>query len=1259
MPLAKLALACLLAVLGACGVSRAKPASDTLAEQFLHPPDSAKPWVYWFWMNGNLTKEGITADLEAMHRVGIGGALIMNVSNSIPPGRVEFMGDPWRELFVHAIKEASRLGLQINMNNDDGWTGSGGPWNTPEHSMQMLAWSETQIAGPCAFDGILPKPSVKKTQAVGLGGEAPPPGSDAADTFFRDIAVYAVPSIGPNMRELAPAITTSGSKINPATLTDGNLATGIRLPIPSADAPQFIQIEFAKPFTARSLALFTGSSRQNHGGTIEVSDDGKSFRPVRKFQIPVNGIMPSVLAASFPEVSARYFRIVFDRPAPKSNGIAIQELELSPDVRLESWSTKAGFSRFDGMEPADEKATAQGAPIDLTDKLDADGRLHWDAPAGAWTIVRLGHTSTGKMNHPATPGGVGLECDKLSKEAVEKHFDGMLGKLIADVGPLAGKALAATHIDSWEVGTQNWTPEFRAEFQKRRGYDPMPYVPAMIGVPVGGTEVSERFLWDVRRTLADLIADNYVGHLRELAHYHGMELSIEAYGNGNFDNLQCAARADIPMAEFWAGHPEQAERGKQPASVAHQLGESIVGAEAFTAAPEFGKWQNHPASLKTLGDAAFCSGINRFVFHRWAMQPWLDRWPGMTFGPHGIHFERTVTWFEQSRAWLAYLARCQFMLQQGNAVADLCYLQSEHAPSGLPGSAALEPPVPPGRDYDGCSAEMLQKMSVSDGRLVLPSGMSYRLLVLPETRFMTPGLLRKIRDLVRAGAHVVGTRPEKSPSLENFPACDDEVRALADELWGAKAEASSGPDGRTVGEGRVYWGVPLEKILVSMDSLPDVEWVPASDAKGLAWIHRRTADAEIYFVANSLDHPVAADAIFRVSDKLPELWHPDTGEIEPLAVWQKTSDGRTRVPLRLEPTGSLFVVFRKSADGVDPIVRITRNGESLEHGAEPGKLVIRKATYGVPDDPARTLDVTPQLAARIKDGKLEIRVWCDFGKGDPAPRTKKTLRVEYTCDGVEAVASAMDSEHLSLPEHEPPPASLKVEVKGTPEAPQLLAWEPGRYGFTTASGRKSACEVASVPPAQIVPGPWTVQFPPKWGAPPEITLGQLISWTEHPDPGVKYFSGTAAYRMTFEFPAPDQKSRTFLDLGVVKELAEVILNGHNLGILWKSPFRIDVTDWVKPGANTLEVRVTNLWANRLIGDEQKPPYLKWQPGGAPAEWPDWLIDGGPVPDTGRFTFTTWHHYSKDSALLPSGLLGPVTLCTAVDSTPILKGDEQK
>lgn len=1205
--------------------------ADDLAASFQSPPPSARPWVYWFWMNGNITKEGITADLEAMARVGIGGTLIMSVSNGIPPGRVDFLSPQWRDLFAHAVREAARLGIEINMNNDDGWTGSGGPWVIPADSMQVVTWSETRVEGPADFDGALPQPPTRLDH-------------------YRDIAVFALPSAGPALRELAPKITCSHPRFNPLTLTDGDLETGVNLPKPSPESPVTIGIEFAKPFTARSLTILTGPGRQNHGGCIETSDDGNAWRTIHRFSIPGSGINATALGAAFAPAAARFFRISFDREAPKGGGLSLRELDLSPDPRIDNWPSKSGRMRVDGMPPA--ASTAPGIPRvsirDITASMDATGRLRWKVPAGRWLLLRIGHTTTAKTNHPATPAGTGLECDKFSSEAMDRFFSGMMAKLIADAGPLAGKTLSLTHIDSWEVGSQNWTPKFLDAFRARRGYDARPHLPAMLGFPIESHEIAERFLWDMRLTFSDLIADNYVGHLRSLAKRHGLGLSIEAYGNGNFNNLQCAARSDMPMSEFWAGKPEGAERGKEPASAAHLLGIPIVGAESFTADPDNDRWTQHPYAIKALGDAAFCSGINRFIFHRYAMQPWMDRLPGMTFGPHGIHYERTNTWFEQSRAWLQYLARCQYLLQQGTFVADLLYFVGESVPKSLPPRRSLKPAPPHGYDYDGCDAETLLKHAVANnGRIAFPSGISYRLLILPpESTQMTPRLLKKINDLVKAGAHVLGPKPGKSPSLENYPDCDAEVAEIANVLWGD----TTSPGEKATGKGKVYWNKTIEEILASLDIRPDLAWVAPTATAEIDWIHRRIADADIYFISNQGDSFEVADITFRVSGKRPEIWDPNTGEARPSPTWSATGDGCTSVHLRLDPRGSAFVVFRETAS--PHYTAILRNGGPVDGEPIARAVYITKALYGILDDPKRTRDVTGKISAMVTNGTLAVRAWSNIA-GDPAPNVRKTLRVEYTTDGEPKVSSVQDGQTLRINEAFLPPLP-SAELRSFEGATKLVAWRPGNYEVLSTSNKSIAISVAELPQPIAPTGPWELSFPPNLGAPPSVILEKLISWADHPHDGVKYFSGTAVYRTTFAIPkerSPEVGTRkTFLDLGHVEVMAEVILNGRNLGVLWKPPFRADVTGDIMPGENIIEVRVTNLWPNRLIGDERRPPYLKWNGSrGGPAEWPGWVTDGGPVPDTGRTTFTTWHHYGKDDPLLPSGLIGPFTITFGMES----------
>ena len=1121
---------------------------DKLENNFRQPPASARPWVNWFWLDGNITREGITADLEAMQRVGIGGVLLMDVTQNIPPGPVPFGGPEWRALFKHTVKEADRLGLQVSIHNAPGWCGSGGPWITPDLSMRRVVSSRTNLVGPLHFSDVLP----------GL------PGNKGSG---HDIALLAFPTLvgeGAPVPGFAPRITSSGSDpIDAAKLLDGNPATSVTLPAPHGKQ-EFLQLEFNEPFTASFLKLTESGRRQRFQGRLQVSDNGRTFREVREFMSSGKG-----LALPFETISARYFRILFTKADASLDHLEFSELELTPVFHISSSQAKAGLSRMPAAEAGADAvsnvppyaAIAPEKVIDLSSRLTPGGRLDWDVPKGLWTVVRLGDISTDQYNHPARAEGVGLECDKLSQEAMDTHFAAFLGQLISDVGDLAGKSFVATHIDSWENGFQNWTPRFREEFQKRRGYDLLPYLPAFSGRIVGSLDQSERFLWDVRRTIADLLADNYAGRLAQLAHEHGLQLSIEAYGNGPFDDLLYAGRADVPMAEFWLQPRDYADfQNHAMPSAAHTYGKPIVAAEAFTSYPLSAKWQNHPFSLKPLGDAAFCEGINRLVFHRYAHQPWLDRRPGMTMGQWGVHYERTQTWWEFSKPWHEYLARCQYLLQSGRFVADLCYLTQEGAFTEAPPRASLQPPVPAGYDYDVAAPEVvLTRMSVQNGRLVLPDGMSYRLLVLPPGETMTPQLLRKIRELVEAGAIVVGTPPLRSPSLTDYPNCDTSVRQMAVELWGAC-------DGKTVkehdfGKGKVIWPGSLAEILSELGVPPDFRQTTVISGAPLRRIHRIIEGADVYFVADSNPLAQSAECVFRITGKQPELWHPETGQMERALLWHPQTEG-TAVTLKFEPAGSVFVVFRDNAPGSDPLLGLTRDGQS---------------------------DPDTQLV-RASNGESEI-----------------------------------------------------------------VAERKGVYEAKTASGRTLRAEINDLPQPFLLGGPWDVEFSPGLGAPNHIVLDHLMSWTQNTNPGVKYFSGTATYTKKFALPAEllAKNRRLMLDLGDVQVIAQVTLNQKDLGIVWKPPFRIKVTPAARAGENKLEIRVVNLWPNRLIGDEQLPEDCEWRTQGADygdplLKWPDWLLEGKPSP-TGRIAFATWKHWKKDSSLLESGLLGPVTFYAAEEA----------
>ena len=1047
-------------------------------------------------MNGNVTREGITADLESMQRVGIGGAEIFNASEGIPAGPVKFNSPEWHEMFSFAVKEANRLGLELCVHNCAGWSSSGGPWNSKEHSMEHVVITETKITGGQKFSGTLPQPKTEWD-------------------VYHDIAV------------LAFHVSDTHLRIENVEAKDGD-----------------------------------------NGAFVDSS-----------------------------------------------------EVENSAPANL--------FIKHDHV-------------LDLSRQMDANGRLDWDAPAGDWVVLRIGRTPVGVSNHPAPEEGTGPECDKFSTAALDAHWAGFVQKCIDDAGPLAGKGKTFNDvlIDSYEVGGQNWSENFRAEFQKRRGYDPLKFLPAFTGRVVDTPEISERFLFDVRRTISDLFADNYYGHFKELCDAHGMTASIEPY-TGPYESLQQGAAAEIPMGEFWVGGGGIDASVKLASSVGHIYGRNIIGTESFTASPssQHGRWMDDPYAIKALGDRVFCSGINRYIFHRFAMQPWTNRWPGMTMGQWGTHFDRTSTWWEQGRAWLQYVARCQFLLQQGRFVADAAYFCGENSPAEM---RVGDPALPPGYDFDAIGADALKTAAVENHQLVLKSGMRYRVLVLPPSdRNISPPLLKKIRTFVEDGLTLVGPPPQHAPGLENYPKCDEEVKALVTAVWGDC-------DGKKITShqlknGRVYWGVTMKDIFSALNVKPDFEFTSPDRAR-LSYIHRTDGNAEIYFVANSRDSFDSADCTFRVTGKTPELWHADAGVMEVAPVWRE-ENGRTIVPLHFDPSGSVFVIFRKTASN-DHAISITENIQPKKSGHTP-QLLIHRALYGVGTE--TNIDVTAKLSELVENGSLSAQIGNDLAGGDPLYGVPKKCTVDYSLDGVRQSITVAEGETLVLGQAgiygEPPSLLLHTQANGTMSVSATVL---GAVQITLASGKKLHADVRDVPAPIEIAGAWDLTFPPNWGAPENVTFEKLISWTESTNSGVKYFSGTATYAKEIEIPAEDVQAghSIWLDLGRVKNLAEVSLNGRPLGILWKPPFRVNLTGVAQPGENKLEIKVTNLWPNRLIGDEQLPDDRQWN-GKRLEQWPQWVLDGKPSP-TGRFTFTTWHHWTKDDTLLESGLLGPVKLIPGVE-----------
>ncbi len=1038
----------------------ANTALADLASDFRSPPPEARPWVYWFWNNGNVTKPGITADLEAMQRVGVGGVIIMDVVERFapPPGTADFMNPEWQSLFQFSVEEAHRLGLEINMTNGPGWCGSSGPWVTPELSMQKLVTSSATIEGG-AKPVSAPAPAKNAKRDTDTFNSVVP-----FEDFYRDVAVLAYP---------APE---NGAPVKPETV------------------------------------------------------------------------------------------------------------------------------------------------IDLTNKLGADGKLDWTAPTGKWVIQRIGTVSTGSSTRPPVKGGNGLEIDKLSAAAMDVHFDHQMGKLIAAAGKMAGPTLSATHIDSWEVGSQNWTPLMREEFKKRRGYDPLPYLPNVItkesGHTIGEPALADRFKWDYDQTCAELLADNYVGELAKRAHEHGLRLTMEGYDLPFGDEATYTSRVDEPMSEFWTGGGNQNERkARQMASVAHVNGQQIVGAEAFTSG-DSEQWKLHPALIKAGGDYQFSQGINRFVIHRYAHQPYLDKFPGATMGPWGLHYERTNTWWEMSGAWHAYLSRCQQMLRQGHFVADVCYLRPEQ-----PNQTYLDakPALPSGYRYDEISAEaLIARLSVKDGRLTLPDGMSYRVLVLPPVKTMTPALARKIKQLVSDGATIYGPKPVTSPSLADYPNCDQDVAAIGNEVW-ADCDGQAVKD-RTFGKGHVYYGMSMDEVLKTLNVSPDFQ----STAR-LNWIHRDVGDAQIYFIANPMAAAVEATCTFRGGMGRGEAWNPETGETRPLAQYEAKGDF-VSIPLRLNASGSAFIVFRKSQPRLAPASTITLNRQPIAKPTESPAIKVLSARYGPPGDAARTRDVKDKLQAMLdaREGGFAVG---DLARGDdPAYGVVKTLDVDYVAGEKPGHYTGIDTDTIALrvPASAPErPAELAMDEQGKLA---LVAREPGAYELKTSDGATKRVEVKSVAPAIAIDGPWEVHFTKSWGAPDAIRLEKLISLSESPDEGVKHYSGTIHYSTSFDFTPPtDGATEWTLDLGDVQVMAQVRLNGAELGTLWDPPFRLSTPAFrsaLKPGKNVLEISVADLWPNRMIADAA-------------------------LPVEKRLTWSSFEPFKPDSPLMKSGLIGPVRLEPAV------------
>ena len=1102
------------------GAATAQSDLDSLKRGFENPPESAHPRVWWHWMNGNITKEGIKLDLEWMHRVGVAGFQNFDAALDTPQvvdKRLAYMTPPWKDAFRYATTLADQLGMEEAIAGSPGWSESGGPSVPASQGMKKYVWSETLVEGGKPFTGTLAHPPTNSGPFQNLGirdNMERPAGAPAIPQFYADAAVVAYRRAAGDVstESLHAKVTASAGSPDIDLLSDGNLEKTTLLPIPAIGESSWIQYEFPTPQTIHSVTFITkdpdGDAARANGisapeKSLEASDDGENFRLVTKLTA---GSAPEH-TVSFTAVTAKYFRVVFKRnpppewagnsdssgnktvPAPA--GYEISEIVLHPGARVNHFEEKAAFTPewdlYSVATPAvaAADAIAKSDVIDLTARMRPDGTLDWTPPAGDWVALRFGYSLLGITNHPATAEATGLEVDKLDRRFVKKYFDTYLDSYKETVGAdLMGKrGIRYVVNDSWEAGSQNWTDNMITQFKKYRGYDPTPWLPVLTGRVVESAEASDRFLWDFRKTISDLIAYEHYGQLETTLHERDMGHYGESHEYGRAyvaDGMEVKKFNEVPMSAMWTQKLDQNNDlfgynadDRESASVAHIYGQNLAAAESMTSCDSSTAWAWSPATLKPTADMELLNGINRFVIHESAHQPLVGKAPGMTLGPCGQWFNRNETWAEQAGPWIDYIARSSYLLQQGHFGADLVYFYGEDSNlTAIFGNKA--PDIPAGYGFDYINADgLIHELSVANGRILTPGGMNYRVLGLdPYSSHMSLPVLRAIYKLVAGGAVVAGPKPTDDPSLSDDQA---EFNKLNNELFG------DGTGVHRLGKGTVYAGQNLGDVFSTLKVPPDFETTkPKSDTR-LLFVHRKLTDGDIYFVDNRNNRDEMVDASFRVTGKTPELWHAETGQSEPASF--RIADGRTTVPLHLEPWGSVFVVFRKATT-----------------------------------------------------------------------ETSHTL-----------------------------PATAEAELAA-------------------------------------VNGSWKVSFQPGRGAPPSITLRKLASWTARSDAGVKYFSGTGTYTTTLDTKADWFKkgSHLWMDLGDVKNLAEVTVNGKSLGIVWHAPYRVDATGALKPGTNVVSIKVTNAWVNRLIGDEQ--------PG-----------------VTTKITFADVKPYNAKSPLLPSGLLGPVRL----------------
>ncbi|WP_316829872.1 glycosyl hydrolase [Pedobacter aquatilis] len=932
--------------------------------------EAAKPWVFWYWVKGAVSKSGITADLEAMKSNGIVGAYLMTIQG---PDQKPFYNPPavqlspeWWKLVEFAMNEAKRLNLKLGMHVSDGFALAGGPWITPALSMQKVVWSKTIVN--------------HSNQPIRL---AEP---EAKENYYKDIAVYAYPSptgTGISTRTIIPKITSSNGVDATGLIQPGNKKSF------GSNEPCYIQYEFEKPFTCRTVTIkISGNNYQAQRLAIEVSDDGKTFRSAGRLEAPRHGWQDTDedVTHTIVPVRAKYFRFIYDKKGSEPGAEDLDAAKWKPSLKLVNLelSGEASINQFEGKNGSvwriSKRSTDEQVAknlcvplnkfINLTDKLNPDGTLNWKAPKGNWTILRVGHTSTGHTNATAG-GGKGLECDKFNPEAVKLQFNSWYGEALRHGGPeIAKKVLSVFHVDSWECGSQNWSPVFKAEFKKRRGYDLTPYLPVMTGLPVENANVSENFLYDVRKTISELVVDQFYKTLANLAKEQGVTFTAESIAPTMMsDGLLHYKTVDVPMGEFWLNSPTHDKPNDMLDAIsgAHIYGKNIIQAEAFTTVRM--DWNESPVNLKTLQDRNYALGINKLVYHVFTQNPGNDK-PGVTLDGVGLYFQRDQTWWKPGKAWVEYAERTQNLLQQGKPVVDVAVFTGEELPrrsvlpdrlvetlpgifgadvvetekirlantgeplrqkpAGVTHSANMADPenwVNPlrGYAYDSFNPDVLQTAQVKNGNIVFESGATYKILVFtgqlklnPNYEYISYQSLKKLSELIKAGAKVIiAEKPLYQNGLKQVNQV--EFNKVIEEIWGGNFESykSNGHPVYTkkLGLGVIYKAPFYGDSFREIGLAPDCIFIDDSlnYAKDIAYTHRTSADREIYFISNQKNKAKVISASFRVSGKIPELYNAVNQEKIEAKQW-RISDERTTLKLALQANESVFVIFEKEAN---------------------------------------------------------------------------------------------------------------------------------------------------------------------------------------------------------------------------------------------------------------------------------------------------------------------------------------------------------